>query len=164
VKKATIGDWQSWIEEQILDAQERGEFDDLPGKGRPLELVSNPYAQGQELAFKILKDSGHAPDWLEQDKAIRGRLERARAVLARRREWCTDRLTELSARSGSWAEAERDRVLRSWDKAIAEFEDEVEAINCETADLNLRVPALRLQRSKVDKMDEIRRLIGGDDE
>jgi DnaJ family protein C protein 28 len=153
-------DWQSWIDQQILDAQDRGEFDDLPGKGRPLELASNPYAQDQEMAFKILKDSGHAPDWIELDKAIRGKLDRARAILIRRWRWCNDRMSELDGRAGNWAEAERGRVLGSWDKVVAEFEEEVAAINRETAELNLRIPGLRFQRSKIDAAVEIRRLTG----
>ena len=28
--------WDSWIEKQIKDAQERGEFDNLPGAGKPI--------------------------------------------------------------------------------------------------------------------------------
>jgi len=28
--------WESWIETQIREAHERGEFDDLPGSGKPL--------------------------------------------------------------------------------------------------------------------------------
>ena len=44
-------DWEKWIDQQIREAQERGEFDNLPGKGKPLDLAPNPYAQEQELAF-----------------------------------------------------------------------------------------------------------------
>jgi hypothetical protein len=29
--------FESWIEAQIRDAQDRGEFDDLPGRGKPLQ-------------------------------------------------------------------------------------------------------------------------------
>lgn len=39
------GSYESWIEKQIRDAQDRGEFDDLPGAGEPL------------------KSSGSDPDW-----------------------------------------------------------------------------------------------------
>ncbi len=28
--------WESWIEEQIRDAEDRGEFADLEGKGKPI--------------------------------------------------------------------------------------------------------------------------------
>lgn len=37
-------DWESWIDQAIREAQERGEFDDLPGRGKPLDLTPNPYA------------------------------------------------------------------------------------------------------------------------
>ena len=33
--------WESWVEKQIRQAQERGEFDNLPGVGKPLDL-GNP--------------------------------------------------------------------------------------------------------------------------
>ncbi|MDQ3106723.1 MAG: DUF1992 domain-containing protein [Actinomycetota bacterium] len=32
-----------WIDDQIRDAQERGEFDDLPGKGKPLKGLDGPH-------------------------------------------------------------------------------------------------------------------------
>ena len=31
--------WESWVEQQIREGQERGEFDDLPGHGKPLTGV-----------------------------------------------------------------------------------------------------------------------------
>src|SRR4051794_9290286 len=31
--------WESWVDQQIREAQERGEFDDLPGHGKPLPDV-----------------------------------------------------------------------------------------------------------------------------
>lgn len=153
-------DWESWIDQQIREAQERGEFDDLPGKGSPLDLTPNPYAQEEELAFKVLKDAGYAPEWIELDKAIRGKLDRARAVMARRREWREARLGELEGRSDQWSEAERGRVLASWQQAVAAFETELEAINKEIAELNLKVPSPRFQRSKLDLSRELDRLTG----
>ena len=34
--------WESWVEEQIREAQERGEFDNLPGAGKPLPGIDDP--------------------------------------------------------------------------------------------------------------------------
>jgi hypothetical protein len=34
--------WESWIDKQIRDGMERGEFDDLPGKGKPLPDIDTP--------------------------------------------------------------------------------------------------------------------------
>lgn len=35
--------WESWVDRQIREAQERGEFDDLPGKGKPLPGAGRPH-------------------------------------------------------------------------------------------------------------------------
>ena len=153
-------DWESWIDQQIREAQERGEFDDLPGKGSPLDLTPNPYAREQELAYKVLKEAGYAPEWIEMDKAIRGKLDRARAVMARRWEWREARLGELEGRSDGWSGAERGRVLASWQEAVAAFEAELETINREIAELNLKVPSPRFQRSKLRLPRELERLMG----
>jgi DnaJ family protein C protein 28 len=153
-------DWESLIDQQIREAQEQGKFDDLPGQGKPLDLGRNPYAKDQELAFKVLQDAGFAPEWIELDKALRGKSERARAVLARRWEWREKLLGELADRSGNWAEAERSRAQASWTLAVSEFELEVEAINKEIADLNLKVPSSRFQRSHIDARREVERLTG----
>jgi DnaJ family protein C protein 28 len=153
--------WESWIDQQIREAQERGAFDNLPGKGKPLDLTPNPYARDWELAFKVLKDAGYAPEWIEQDKAIRARLERVQSGLARSLEWREARLSELAGRLDSWAEAERVRVLAGWQRAVAAFEQEVEAINKEIADLNLKVPSPRFQRSRIDAARELSRLEEG---
>jgi hypothetical protein len=34
--------WESWIDKQIREAMERGDFDDLPGKGKPLPDIDRP--------------------------------------------------------------------------------------------------------------------------
>lgn len=34
---------ESWVEQQILRAQERGEFDNLPGAGKPIPGINEPY-------------------------------------------------------------------------------------------------------------------------
>jgi hypothetical protein len=35
--------WNSWIEQAIEQAQRRGDFDDLPGKGKPLSGLTEAY-------------------------------------------------------------------------------------------------------------------------
>jgi hypothetical protein len=34
--------FETWIDKQIRDAQDRGEFDDLPGKGKPIRGLDEP--------------------------------------------------------------------------------------------------------------------------
>jgi hypothetical protein len=49
-------------ERKILDAVSRGELDDLPGAGQPLELDDDPLVpQELRLAYRILKNAGYVP-------------------------------------------------------------------------------------------------------
>ncbi len=34
---------ESWVDRTIREAIERGEFDDLPGAGKPLPVLAEPY-------------------------------------------------------------------------------------------------------------------------
>jgi hypothetical protein len=34
--------WESWVDRQIREGMERGEFDDLPGHGQPLRDIEGP--------------------------------------------------------------------------------------------------------------------------
>jgi hypothetical protein len=53
-------------ERKILDAMERGEFDDLPGKGKPLDLSDDPAVPPElRVAYKVMKNSGFLPPELE---------------------------------------------------------------------------------------------------
>jgi hypothetical protein len=54
--------FQVIAERKIVEAIERGLFDDLPGQGRPLLLNQDPLeAPHQRLAHTLLKNAGFAP-------------------------------------------------------------------------------------------------------
>jgi len=59
-------------DEKIREAMERGDFDNLPGKGKPLQLDDDSHLpQDIRLTFKILKNAGCLPPELELRKEIR---------------------------------------------------------------------------------------------
>jgi hypothetical protein len=35
--------WEGWVDRQIREAQESGEFNDLPGAGKPIPGIDQPY-------------------------------------------------------------------------------------------------------------------------
>jgi DnaJ-like protein len=35
--------WESWIDRQVREAEERGEFEDLPGAGKPIPDLDKPF-------------------------------------------------------------------------------------------------------------------------
>jgi hypothetical protein len=50
------------VEQRIAEAIARGELDDLPGAGRPLDLDDDAHVpEEMRLAYRILKNAGYAP-------------------------------------------------------------------------------------------------------
>ncbi len=59
-------------ERRIRDAQERGEFDDLPGAGAPLELDDDALVpEDLRAAYRVLKNAGFLPPDHEVHREIR---------------------------------------------------------------------------------------------
>ena len=59
-------------EERIREAMRDGEFEDLPGKGKPLHLEDDRHLPADlRLAYKILKNADCLPPELELRKEIR---------------------------------------------------------------------------------------------
>lgn len=51
---------------------EEGQFENLPGKGKPLNLNSNPHADpADDTLYRILSRNKCAPEWVELNKEIR---------------------------------------------------------------------------------------------
>jgi hypothetical protein len=68
--------FDSLAEQKIAEAISRGELDDLPGAGRPLELDDDPLIPEElRLAYRILKNAGFAPPEVQALNEI-GDLER----------------------------------------------------------------------------------------
>lgn len=151
--------WGEIVERQIVEAQEQGEFDDLPGKGKPLDLTENPFADPEwRVAHKILQDNGFTLDWIELDKEIRAELEACRDQLLRSKRWYEQSMAQLEHRENRWAEEERTRVRYTWGHALEIFADQVAQINEKIELLNLKVPLVRLQRPKISVSEEKLRL------
>ena len=72
--------WESWVERQIREAQERGEFDDLAGAGRPIADLDRPYDEMWWIRKKFEEDKlSVLPPALQ----VRRDLERAREQIDR---------------------------------------------------------------------------------
>ncbi|MBA3036419.1 MAG: DUF1992 domain-containing protein [Desulfobacterium sp.] len=59
------------IEQRILDAQKRGEFENLSGTGKPLTFEeSGSVPEDIRIAYKILKNADYIPPEIELKKEI----------------------------------------------------------------------------------------------
>ncbi|CAO2190268.1 unnamed protein product [Urochloa humidicola] len=70
------------VEQRIWHSMEEGHFENLPGKGKPLNLSSNPHADpAEDTLYRILSRNGCAPEWVELNKEIRGMIASWRSAL-----------------------------------------------------------------------------------
>lgn len=61
---------------------EEGHFENLPGKGKPLNLSTNTHADpAEDTLYRILSRNGCAPEWVELNKDIRSRIAEWRSAL-----------------------------------------------------------------------------------
>ena len=65
-----LNGFQKIVEERIRKAQEEGEFDNLPGLGKPLCLEDGCVPEELRLAYKILKNADCLPPEIELKKEI----------------------------------------------------------------------------------------------
>src|SRR5690242_8879162 len=84
--------WADLVEERLNEAMERGDFDHLESKGKPLAIDHNPFAGDRALAYSLLKNNNFAPPEIERSKEIDSDIKRADDVLAtlRRRQHALD--------------------------------------------------------------------------
>jgi len=65
-------DYLKIVEQRIKEALENGEFDNLPGRGEPLDLEDDYHIpEDLRLAYKILKNADCLPPELEEKKEIK---------------------------------------------------------------------------------------------
>jgi hypothetical protein len=146
-------DWQSLIEEQIA----RLDLDNLPNRGRPLNLEDNPYVDpGEDAAHRLIKNAGYTLPWIEEGHRIDQELVAARHKLEQARsEYLELRDAQICA-GHQWVEG-------AWLAAVREFRQQVEQINRQIRDYNLKVPVASLQKLSVRVAEELAH-IGVDDE
>ena len=60
------------IEQRIQKAQERGDFDNLPGSGKPIRFEDDSHVpEDLRMAYKVLKNGDCVPPELDLKKEIR---------------------------------------------------------------------------------------------
>ena len=74
--------WDSWIDRAIRDAEQRGEFDDLPGRGKPIPDLDAEYDEAwwvkgllRRENLSLLPDSLQLELFAQQERARIGALD-----------------------------------------------------------------------------------------
>ncbi|XP_013415964.1 dnaJ homolog subfamily C member 28 [Lingula anatina] len=141
------------VEDMILDSMNKGEFDNLPGKGKPLEnnYKDNPYVDTTtHNVNKIMIQNGFVPDWVMVEKDIRIGYKDAKTKL------------EANRRKLGASPIPKSAELW-WDRYKAEFREGVTLVNKMIDKYNLTVPHFTMQMAHFNierTIDRIDRDIG----
>jgi DnaJ family protein C protein 28 len=138
------------IEELIRRAIEEGKFDNLRGKGKPINLDEHPMEDPEwRVAYHILHSSGFTLPWIETRQEIEEALVEARKTLSHSWEW----------RQAALAEHRPSEVVQSaWELAIANFRNQIAELNRSISSYNLEAPSQQFQRAILDPEREIEKI------
>jgi len=137
------------IEGHIRRAIASGQFDDLPGNGKPLNLDDDLWVDSDwRLAHHLLKSAGYTLPWIEMLKEIDLEIEAARLTLRRAWEY---RAAALGTGTPS-VEADSE-----WQRAVLAYKDQAVKLNKRIFDLNLQVPSEKFQRLQLNPEQEIQK-------
>ena len=128
---------ESLTEKSIREAIEKGEFDNLPGKGQPLDLSENPFEDPDlRTVHRLLRNAGFAPAWIEERKDIEAQFELARTTLTRA--WRIYRPEGTSPNPDAW------------ERNVAEFRAKVAELRQRVHLYNLKAPATIFHKRQLD--------------
>ncbi len=130
------------VEEHIRDAQNAGYFDNLPGKGQPLMLTRNPFAQQEQLAHDILQSNGYTLPWVEEKRDIESQISKA-----------TQQLKRMWVRYNGSREA-----AYGWREAKQSYRETIAGINGRIRTFNLKAPNPHFHLLTIDPEVSIRKI------
>ncbi|HEX9075275.1 MAG TPA: DUF1992 domain-containing protein [Anaerolineae bacterium] len=159
-KKRSPRDWERAVEKQIREAIERGDFENLPGQGKALDLGEDPFTpRDWQLAYKILKDAGMAPDWIEQDKEIRSERRALASLLEERAKWIRERTAKLKTLPPDRMIVEHERLTQAREQTSMHFRARAADLNRQIDTFNLKVPSSRLHHPRIRIEEEIEKFV-----
>lgn len=139
---ARLRRWADAVEEQIREAAERGDFDNLSGTGKPLNLEQNVFAGDKALAYSLLKNNHLAPPEIERGREIDADLARAEGMLKTLRH----RRESLHARHGKLFASDRRAYNVTRDNTRTRYEAALHAVNSKVLSLNITAPSAMHRR------------------
>ena len=137
----------SQVEDQIHRAMEAGQFDNLPGKGKPRHLEEDPFEDPEwRMAHHVLRNSGFTLPWIEARSELEEAIQEAREAL--RRSWAWRQAALAKNQTVASVDAE-------WERALQVFRQKVEEINRDILTYNLKAPSPQFHMLRVDAEGEI---------
>ena len=126
--------YDSVLDQRIAAAQADGMFDNLPGAGKPQRFEDDSSIPEEDrVGYRILKNAGFAPPWIELQKTIREEQAKLEAWLAHaNRRW-----SHITTR-------EQERLCDDWNEQIVKLNRLIVHYNLAAPKAAGQLPTLRL--------------------
>ncbi|XP_078698970.1 dnaJ homolog subfamily C member 28-like [Branchiostoma floridae x Branchiostoma belcheri] len=139
------------VEDMIAESMANGEFDNLPGKGKPLTTLKkseyNPYQDTTtHLINKILNDNGFKPQWVELEIEVRNRIKELRKNLDTKRATFGPEPFSLQHQ-------------KQWNVHLDTFREDIAALNKRIDKYNMIVPIMAKQLGHVKPDREVAKVM-----
>jgi hypothetical protein len=157
-----MSDWEYLAEEEIRKAIQKGQMENLPGEGKPLQLDEDQHTPPHlRLAYKLLRDNGLAPAWM----LLGQELDEKRARLLANVRRGVRAYQGVLADAGRMADPQRAaehcrRADTAWLTAHKTFCDAAAGFNRQITSYNLKVPPGVVHKPYLDIEREIGQMLG----
>ena len=145
------------VDDIIHNAIENGEFDELPGVGKPLQLEDESHIPSElRLAHRLLKQNDMTPEWIALGKSIDTMLEDTLTTL--RDEYRAYRGRLGDAIRSDIPEVRHAEAEQLWASAQTHFRSAITRINAQLLNYNLKLPSGFPRRALVSPDGEFKRV------
>lgn len=144
-------DWDDLMEELIQDGKEKGVFDNLSGKGKPLKLGKYLFAGDMAFANELMKENDIPPAWIQERNSILEETAVLRTNMERQWDW---HQREMAA--AGWGE--KGRVTISWDDYCLKWIATIQKLNKRIVTYNLKRPLENMELFKLNIDKELERI------
>ncbi len=149
-------DWEGVVDKQIRDAIKQGDFERLKNAGKPLDLSEDAFTpRDWRLAYKILKDAGVAPEWIQESKELRGEIDALADWLARQARSLRERAASINRRTPDQMIVEYEGMARTREEVVAQFRERAAVLNKQIDTFNLKAPSARLHHPRIRIQEQI---------
>jgi DnaJ family protein C protein 28 len=145
-------DFQDLVGRRIEEAIRNGAFDNLRGKGKPLNLQRNPFVpEDMEMAYSIMQNNDIAPGWILDRKETQRAIDQFRARLS------VGVQAYYAVLQTAKDAAARGRIAELWHGQLRQWETELGELNRRIGLQNIKQPLPHLEIFKLRMEDELTR-------
>jgi hypothetical protein len=138
LRRVTLRAFEGLIDQHVHAAEAAGQFQNLPGAGKPLQLDSDDHVpEDLRVGFRMLKNAGFAPPWVDLQRSIREQQDGLDRWLA-----------QQNRRWAGLSQADRERLRAEHAQRLGELNKQIMNYNLTAPPVAGQLPLLQPWREQ----------------